>query len=289
MKSRIFVLLALAGALACGDPTEDHEYGTVEVTASAPTIEREVSTVDGWTIKMDRFLVSVAAITVAASDTRIVTASSEPRIFDAAAPGPKVLLSERARYAQPWDAFSLRIAPPTAPEDEPTELAPTVSEADRDAMIAGAWSILVEGKATKADVTKTLQWGFATATDYADCAGELDGQLVKGVVVPPGGIDSVDLVFRGDVLFSEDLARPGEGLRFDAIAAADADGDGRITSAELAATSLEAARSGGAPYGTADKAEVADLGAFLSSLTPGILASYRAKGTCVATPAKPDA
>lgn len=252
MNKRFNLMILMAGGAAlaaCSNISVDEDYGAVEVTASAPTITKEFTTIDGWVVKYDRFLVSVSA----------------------------------NRRAQPWDTFTFQIAPAVETEGSTTTLAEAVKESDRDLMTKGGFSIYLEAKARKAGVTKTIKWGFTTDTSFSECEGERGGVKVKGIVVPPDGSESVDLAFRGDVLFSDDLSAPGIGLRFDTLAAADSDMNGEVTLEELRATKLDAARAFG-PYGTAKEKDIADLGAFTGALTRSIVASFREKGSCVAAP-----
>lgn len=290
MHKRSNLMFLAVGALlaACGDDTVHEKYGSVDVTASAPTLGKEFTTTDGWVVKYDRFLVSVSAISISASETKVVTTSATPQIFDAVAPQPTLLLSDIVRRAQQWDTFSFQIAPAVESATTPITLAATVTEPLRDLMTKGGLSIYLEGKATKAAVTKTMKWGFTSDTTFGECEGEREGVKIKGIIIPPAGGDAVDLVLRGDVLFSDNLTAPGVALRFDPFAAADADANGEVTTEELKATTLETARASG-PYDIGKQKDVADLGAFTNALTREILASFRAKGTCVAVPTAPAA
>ena len=285
MDKRLLILLGTSVVLgACGMNTNHEQYGAVDVTASAPTVGKTFTTGDGWTVTYERFLVSMTAVTIASSETSVVTASAGPQIFDAATAGPHPLLTGLNRGAKQWDDFSFQVAPAIADEEAPITLGSGVTEADSEVMTKGGFSIYVQGKAVKGAVTKTMKWGFTTDTTFAGCEAEQDRVLVKGIVIFPQASEVVDLVFRGDVLLSDDLGAPGMGLRFGAIAAADADADGEVTLDELTATPLDAARASGGPYATGTQADVTDLGAFTSALTRNVLASFRAKGTCSASP-----
>ena len=290
MHKRLTFMMLSAGAtlVACGNDTVREEYGSVDVTSSAPTLAKEFTTSDGWVVKYDRFLVNIASISISASDSQVVTASATPQIIDAVAPPPSLLLSATVRRARQWDTFSFQIAPAVESATTPITLAATVTEPLRDLMTKGGLSIYLEGKATKAAVTKTMKWGFTSDTTFGECEGEREGVKVKGIIIPPAGGDAVDLVLRGDVLFSDNLTAPGVALRFDPFAAADADANGEVTTEELKATTLETARASG-PYDIGKQKDVADLGAFTNALTREILASFRAKGTCVAVPTAPAA
>jgi hypothetical protein len=83
------------------------------------------------------------------------------------------------------------------------------------------------------------------------------------------------------VLFLDDLAATNALPRADAIAAADANGDGVVTMAELQEVTLEVAKESGGLYGVADAADVGDLGAFLEALARRTVTSFRARGACL--------
>ena len=58
------------------------------------------------------------------------------------------------------------------------------------------------------------------------------------VAVPTSGTASLQVTFHGDHLYYDDLENPEARTRFDAIAAADADGDHNVTLDELGAVQL---------------------------------------------------
>src|SRR5690606_14184262 len=111
------------------------------------------------------------------------------------------------------------------------------------------YSVYVEGSFSKAGVTKSFRWGFATNTAYDDCSAELSGKVADGVVVPEGGVDAVELTIHGDHFFYDDLQSPDAALRADHLADADADGDGEITLEELAQVELAAIPAEKGPFG----------------------------------------
>lgn len=288
MDKRLLILLGTSLVLgACGLNTSREQFGAVDVTASTPTVGKSITTNDGWTVQYRRFLVSMTAVTIASSETAVVTASAGPQIFDAVAPGPHPLLSGINRLAKQWDDFSFQIAPAVVDAAAPITLGSGVTEADSEIMTKGGFSIYVEGQAVRGAVTKTIRWGFTTDNTFAGCEAAIEGAPVKGVVIVPETTETVDISFRGDVLLSDDLGAPGAALRFAALAAADTDGDGVITLEELTATTLEAARATGGLYVTGKEPEVTNLGSFASALTRSLLVSFRAKGTCTASPRAP--
>jgi len=269
---------------ACDEDPSFQKLGSMDITTTAPTAEKDFTTSDGWLVKYDRFLVHVTSVEVAGDD-EVLAASATSQIIDQVAPAPKSLLSATVRTARPWEDVTLRIGPATVDPETETAVALPVKEADRDMMQKDGLALYVEGKASKAGVSKAFKWGFSTDTLYKDCNANVNGTVVRGLVVPPDGNDTADVVMGGDVLFRDDLA--GGALRGDAIFAADADNDGVITLAELRGKPLEALRATGAPYATGDKTEIADLGAFVEALTRQLVVRFRSNGTCAAAPAAP--
>ena len=99
-------------------------------------------------------------------------------------------------------------------------------------------------------------------------------------MVTNGGNESVQLTIHGDHFFYDDLASEEAVPRFNAMAAADTSGDGKVTLDELGAVKLVDIDEG--TYGTGSASHVDDLGAFVQALT-ATLGHYRGEGHCAAT------
>jgi hypothetical protein len=274
------VLCASVAIAACDDVPSDQQHGALELTTSSPTAEKGFTTSDGWNVKLTHLFLDVSAVTVAGVDG-VVTASATSQIIDQVPAGPKTLLSATVRTARPWEEVSFEIAPAAVTDDVGPSFAEPVTQADVDAMVKGGLSFSVQGSATKGAVTKTFAWGFTTDTIHSGCTGDLNGASVPGLVVPKGGIDSAAITMDGSVLFSDSLTGAAGTLRFEPLAAADADKDNTVTLDELAAVTLEGLRTAKAgAYTTPDGSEVADLRAFTEELTRRVVSSFRAKGSC---------
>jgi hypothetical protein len=86
--------------------------------------------------------------------------------------------------------------------------------------------VVVSGTGTKAGVSKSFEWTFDTPTKYSNCQLELEeGQ-------------GFQITVHADHLFYDSLISEDPGVRFQALADADTDGDGVITQSELAATDI---------------------------------------------------
>ena len=84
----------------------------------------------------------------------------------------------------------------------------------------------IAGSAEKDGVTKTFAWTFAAPTRYQHCDAATN--------VRTDAESSFQITVHADHLFYDSLVSEEPELLFDAIAAADADGDGDVTQAELA-------------------------------------------------------
>jgi hypothetical protein len=84
----------------------------------------------------------------------------------------------------------------------------------------------------------------------------------------------------GDHLFYDDLASPDALLRFEAMAAADADADGEVTLEELHQVRLASLSSDQGTYGVGSF-DIDDLGAFVRAATQTV-GHYDGEGHCVA-------
>jgi hypothetical protein len=260
--------------VACDDNPDTPFVGDLGITTSMPA--SVLTTSDGWSVKVDRMFVNVSAVTVAGLD-RVVAASATSQIVDQIAPGPKPLLTASVRTARLWDAVSLQVGPATTD----SAVIDPVKEPDRDMMQKEGLSIFLQGSITKGPVTKALDWHFTTSARYADCSGEQNGVVVQGLLVPPNGSDTADVAMDFTVLFTDDLTgAPTAKSRADAIAAADTDNDGKVTTAELVTTPLDKARLTGGAYTIGDTPGVSDLAAFIDELSRRIVTSFRAKGSC---------
>jgi hypothetical protein len=236
--------------------------------------------VDGWTLTYDKFLVTFHAIVVADDRGETAATMTGSRLVDNHQQGRKELVSFPDVPARAWNRVSYQIKPARAD----TELV-SATEADRDLMVAGGYALYASGTATKPDETsgqsiiKTFHWGFPTATQYRECQQAADsGLAIEGIVVPAGGADVSELTTHGDHLFYDRLMASDDpavktSLRFDEKAAADTDGDGEITLAELAATPIDVRKYD--PSGL----PATNLGTFITALARTV-GHFRGEGEC---------
>jgi hypothetical protein len=238
MTSRFGSAALLAPALAvgfvlpaagCGDNLRD-DSGTLDIAIYGEAfIEDGIPAdvfADGWAVHFDSFLVSVGDITAgSAGDDRPTLADPTYRIFDLSqsSGGSGFVVISEAVPGGAYDDVSYRIG------GSSSAVAGNASAEDVVFMNQRGYSMYVVGVATRGDEMRTFAWGFTTATAYQRC---------QSVAVVDGAPASSVLTIHADHLFYDDLVSEEPGVRFDAIAAADSDGDGDITTAELTAVDI---------------------------------------------------
>lgn len=92
--------------------------------------------------------------------------------------------------------------------------------------------IEIQGSGSKSGTTKTFSWTFDQPTRYTKCDTTTS--------VPDGGTGTFQITVHADHLFYNSLVSEEPSILFQAIADADANADGAVTQAELAATSVGA-------------------------------------------------
>lgn len=243
------LVLGLLAACSDGDPTGSGGEGTAAFTTwGEEYIEQEIPEdpgdgtgfVDGWTVRFSKFLVSIGGIVVSNQAGESGGTHPGSKLFDNTVPGVKSVVEFPGIAARAWDRVSYEIAPVT---DE-TELDASASEDDETLMLDGGYSLFASGTATKDGVEKTFAWGFTTATLYDECSSEQDGREQEGLVVKNNARTTAELTTHGDHFFYDRLqaspdATVPTSLRFDALAAADEDGDGEVTLEELDGTLID--------------------------------------------------
>jgi hypothetical protein len=291
----LFSVTVLAGlaSIGCGtsDPTGSGGTGTISFTTwGEEYVEDEIATdskevagfVDGWTLEYSKFLVNFQKIEVADSKGDVAASMDGSLLFDNHTKGVKPIVEFKDVEAKAWDQVSYEIAPVTAD----TLVDDSASEQDRQLMADGGYSFYVAGTATKSDVTKLFAWGFAIGTRYRRCHSEQNGKDEFGVVVTNNSSVDVELTTHGDHLYYDRLQESPNpaivtSLRFDTLAAADANEDGEITLEELNAADLYVESCSDKPVACYDPSglDARTQGAFLSSLARTI-GHFRGEGEC---------
>ncbi len=269
-----WIAAALSVALGCSSGDADGGSGSVAfstwgeayIEQGIPAEEFE----DGWSVTFQKFLIVIKDVKVEGAG-----AIAGGRVFDMVKPGVKTVGRLDGIAAKPWPRVSFQIGPIAADD----ALGEGATEADKALLVSAGASVHDEGTATKGGTSKTFSWTFAVPTLYDRCEGDKDGKTTEGVIVTNGGTDEVQLTIHGDHFFYDDLQASTAKLRFDAIARADADGDGAITLDELAAVRLATIPKEKGPFGTGSAANVNTLRDFVTALSR-TLGHYRGEGEC---------
>lgn len=221
---------------------------------------------DDWSIGYTKVLVVVQEARVADADGSVALELDGPVVNNLVVPGPFTMTTAATVPARRYGDVSVVVAPDAA------ATAGSASADDVAFMTAGSLSVHVEGSASRGDDSVAFAWSFSTATRYSGCETVGDGE---GQVVRAGEENEAQLTVHGDHFFYDDLAAEDAVLRFDAIFAADANADGEVTRAELAAVDLTTLPSD--QYGNAGSAETLD--AFVESLSRTLI-HFNGEGEC---------
>jgi hypothetical protein len=212
--------------------------------APSPADTEGFTTVDGWHISFERLLVSLGGAGLGgrgiggrgADDAACnsYAGAGYERLFDFTLAGTQKLSDI---YGLGSCGVRLRLRSPGS--DSLLGQGVTVDDLafmrteDTDAVITkGRRSVYVRGKATREAATKRFEWSFRLGVSLHGCASEGGAGFASDVALVGGESLPLPVVVHGEELFHEGLDDSSP-LRFDAIAAADADGDQTITLDEL--------------------------------------------------------
>jgi hypothetical protein len=190
---------------------------------------------DGCSARFSRFDLRVGTAAIAGGG------EAGPFAVDLTTPGPQTLTSIDGAEGL-YDEVSFGMGPGAADG---------AVGAGLDA--AGA-SLAVEGTLSCPSGPVGFAWAFDTAVTWT-CAPD-------GLTIGKGGQGASQLTVHGDHLFYDGLEDPEAAVRGEALVAADSDGDGDLTRAEL-----EGAQVAPLGYTVGSHAEVSDLWAFLEVQT----------------------
>jgi hypothetical protein len=273
--NRPLVSLAIATALltSCEPPVATAKFTTWGEEYIEDGLPAQMGSttgfVDGWSVKYSKFLIVFKDLTVADAAGKVVTKLGGAKAYDLTKKGPVELLSASVASGK-YEQVSYVIAP------DANVAAGNLDAADLELLKTRNASLIVLGTATKGSTMKTFEWTFALDTLYQDCEkAEMGG---KGVVLPVGTTTTTQLTVHGDHFFYDDLQSPTTKLRFQAIADADTNADGKVTLEELALVQLTSLPAG--QYGTGSVANVKNLREFVTDLSRTV-GHYDGEGECL--------
>ncbi len=233
MKRALLLVTALVGCLP-----EDTRPPPAEVFVTlrgAETTIKGVTTTDGWTITFDRVLVTVGGIDIEGDACDEYADADYFRILDgqldkpqkvgltyglgtctlqvrARNPGSEALLGEGVTEEQ---KFAMR-----QPGSDPFE------------ELAGV-TYLVRGVARRGSETKSFQWQFRRRRVAYDKCRLSAAEGSETFTLGQNENKTTELQVHAEALFFDAIDPDKARLRFDHLAAADADGDGVVTIEEL--------------------------------------------------------
>ncbi|MCB9638206.1 MAG: hypothetical protein H6728_00630 [Myxococcales bacterium] len=250
-KIMLLGTLFFLGVVGCGGDGKlaVSVWGEAFIEEKIPATE----VVDGWEIEFTKFLVVVGGIETGSAAGATGPSVAGFKVFNLREKGEQ-LLSEFVIPSGTWDRLAYSVSPANAE----TQVGNASAE-DAKMMKDAGYSIYLEGTARKDGQSKTFAWGFKTNTQYTGCKSER-------AVVQVGATAKTQLTIHADHFFYDDLEDPDAKVRFQTIADADKDNDGKITLEELAAVN-GADFAGLAHYGVGRFAEVKDLRAFVEHLS----------------------
>lgn len=226
------ILIASLAAAACVPADEALPLGSAEFTITARYSARTATTVDGWSINIDRYVMGFRTITIVnledsdqcsyrgrGADANLIfdgTTGSVIQSFNGIKPGP-------------CPDVGLRLSVP----DDYTRVGEGTTVDDLLALASNGQHAFVDVTATKDDQTVHLEFRFdpgTTSNAFANCR-----DATRGAKIEPEGRDAIFVEFDALAFFRERLIT-GSDLSFSPFALADQDDDGTITMAELDAT-----------------------------------------------------
>ncbi len=223
-------LLAWLWVASCGPGSGDVQiFLTAEDTVTAgldPGTEEE-NIRDGWTIRYEKFLITVGDFRASSSTTGDSLRSEDSHIVDlVSAPSSGLLLATwTGAPAIRFDKLSYSLLPAT---DASTQH--SASAEDAAMMVAGGYSLYVRGTGQREGTTIRFAWGFSGATRFGACG--VEGQ--SGFAVTAGGTTSIEPTIHGDHwFFTSDPHTTSPERKADWIAQCDRDLDGEVTTEEL--------------------------------------------------------
>jgi hypothetical protein len=250
----VCAVLALGFSTACLPADTRPPPATVALQVSPnDASQKGVTTTDGWSITIERFLVDIGDASVGDACISYSDAGYQ-RLLDATR-------SEDQKLALLFGLgqcdMDFRISGPASD----TILGTGVSETD--ALLQGlkgtdkyiqqesGISIGLRATAKRGTSVERIDWSFRQRIRFRNCETPLDGKPTQPLDFQSNANLAYHIVLHPEVLLQDDDKDRTAVLRFDAIASADAmsgNADGEVTLDELDKVSLDAARQAG-PYG----------------------------------------
>ena len=226
---RASVLLLGFAMVACVPTDESLVLGSAEFTITARASERSFTSVDGWSLFVDRYVTGFRTMTIVnMQDTDQCSyrgrGASANIIFDGIV-GTNIQ-SFNGIKPGPCPDVGLRLTMP----DDYTRVGEGTTEADLLDLATTGSHTVVTVTATLGTQTKHVRLRFdpgSTTSAFANCR-----DAIRGAKIEPEGRDVIFVAFDASAFF-RDTIKPYADVWFGPFVEADADDDGEITMAEL--------------------------------------------------------
>lgn len=260
------VLTAVALATGCLPGDTRPEPASISVTTGpSDAVRSGFVTSDGWEIQFERAVSAVGDLRLHKDECNKYAQTRYRRLFDFT-----VATEEKAGLIYGLGSCRLEFSFDHPRDDGPLGAGTTESDlvfmrtraTDGYAFDAEV-TLWVIGTARRGDVVKSFDWPFRHGFELTDCAAVDGGPFLSELELATGDARQIRIEMSGEELFRQ-TPEEGSDLQFDAFAEADADGDDRVTIAELAgvpspAIGVMSTESGAEPTGAEPGATLGDL------------------------------
>jgi hypothetical protein len=207
----------------------------------ASTTMQSISTADGWTITLDRFLVGMGGGELEGEECNDYAEARYSRLFN-------FLVPETQKVCELYGLGDCNLEVRLRSPGEDAILQKGVTAADLEFMLQSdlniplppevlafggfGTTVFLRGQATRAGETKRFEWKFPSRLSLSDCGFETDTTYASDLTLKGGDDVNWVVAIHAEEIFRE-LPEDAAPLRFDQLAAADANADGDVTMQEL--------------------------------------------------------
>ena len=214
-------------------PTPGRVYVTTE---AAPTNVDGVATDDGWQIDFERLLVGLGNVDLEGASCNKYSEARYSRLFDF------TIEAEPQKVGLAYGLGDCRLEIGIRPPSDDAAHGVGITSADVETMrreVLDPWvdepertSVYVVGTASRDGEQKRFEWSFRERYNMENCQPGENGELGSDLDIAGDDDLQMTVILHGEELFRASDAADAP-LRFDELAAADADLDGEVTLVEL--------------------------------------------------------
>lgn len=222
MAHSLPITLGLMLLFSCGDAEEDG-VGSLSLRISGEEAalvgfpvpeEPALAFADGWSLKFERYLVSVGNVRLEDEAGSVGLAGSDTVIVDLTRSASQLVFEFDDLGAKRWERFSYDILPARTDARTVGEIPEKLVQR----MIDEKLNYLIEGMAKKEDRELRFSWGLRNPTRNSECINSVDD--TPGIVIRKNTVAEYEITLHLDHLFYDTLGdHDGVDMRFEAIAA----------------------------------------------------------------------